>query len=136
MKTNKEGFIDIFSILFLVVMLVLACVGMRMYNEWKDTNKSQVLNIWNDIKEKDFQKYIDNIEGLPDVSNRVPEVARELQDFLKSQDDNISKEFQTPETLVLTGIMEKCLKNGEVSPECRRIIDQYTDMVVPNGREW
>jgi Trk K+ transport system NAD-binding subunit len=135
MRANKKGFIDVFLVLFLLFLVILILAAIKMNREWIDAGKTQVNNIITDIKQQDYWDYLDKLK-LPNMGNPDPQVVQEIRDIMEPRGDDVLGRFQTPETLVLTRIMEKCLNDGKVLPECRRIIDQYTDMVLPNGGEW
>lgn len=143
MKKNNKGFIDLLTIL---VVLIL-CVGTYFWvkdNNWNvEGLQSDIINRIDDLsyKENKISEYINyykdlscNLKDSYLKNIDVPELSGEIKNFLVNHKDDGWEYVQNPEVMVLSAIVNRCVKNDEVVPECREFFNQLSDIVVPVGK--
>lgn len=61
----------------------------------------------------------------------VSELPKEIKEYLAERKDDAWGYSQTPETVILAEIMDRCVRNGKVAPECREFVNQLVDGMIP-----
>lgn len=140
MEKNNKGFIDLLTIL-IILALSIGVYFCAKNNDWNiDTLQTKITNRINGIsyKDKRIGDYLDHYrdlsvnlkdEYLSDID--VPELSEEIKEYLVNHKDEGWKYAQNPEAMVLSDIISRCVKDGEVVPECRKFFNQLSDIVIP-----
>ena len=126
MVKNNNGFIDI---LFTMILCAFAVIGIISVYHWFN---SQDLNEYQNIIDQKYtevrNKFNDKTSSFSFPDKDIPKI---LQDLDLSEEDTV-KLLKNPASEIMQLIMKKCIKNGRVSQECKAMIDQYTDSIIPD----